>query len=229
MVKKNNESLVDIVMATKNSAKFLCQALESIKQQTFTSYRLIVVDKDSQDGTLEMLAAFPDALVLNQQGNGFLNAWNEGINSGNAPWVAFLDSDDLWSPLKLSLQLKLAEERPELDFIYGRMVFFVEPGSFPCGFGSNILDCTHLIPSTGSSIVKRSAINRIGLFDEKYTIAGDIEWFANLRDNCSVGAVDDVLLHKRIHNSNLGQITSRALFQSELLKVVKRRLDSKKN
>lgn len=228
MAKKSNESLVDIIMATKNSAKFLSQALGSIKKQTFTSFRLIAVDKDSQDGTLEMLADFPGALVLQQSGSGFLDAWNKGINSGDAPWIAFLDSDDLWIPSKLSLQLKLAEERPELEFIYGRMAFFIEQGAVPYGFSSDVLARTHLIPTAGSCLVRRSAVNRLGLFDEKYDIAGDIEWFANLRDYCSVGAVDEVLLHKRIHESNLGQITSKALFQSELLKVMKRRLDSKK-
>lgn len=218
--------LIDIVMATKDSARFLPQAIESIARQTFTSHRLIVVDGDSIDASAAIAGRHQGAVVLRQRGKGFLNAWNEGIQAGSAPWIAFLDSDDFWTPSKLSLQMAVVARQPDVEFVYGRVTFLVEPGARPRGFQEGVLERTHLIPMTGTALVRRGVAERVGLFDERSKIAGDLEWFANLRERCVVGVVEEVLLHKRIHASNLGQVTSQALFKHELMAVLKRRVDA---
>lgn len=220
--------LVDIVMATKDSARFLPHAIESIARQTFASHHLIVVDAGSSDGSVAMAQSHPGTLVLRQRGKGFLNAWNEGILAGNAPWIAFLDSDDLWAPDKLSLQMAVVDRQPDVEFVYGRVAFFVEPGARAIGFQEGVLERSHLVPMTGSTLVRRSVLQRTGMFDEDSQIAGDLEWFANLRERCVVGVVDEVVLHKRIHESSLGQAMSQALFKRELMGVLKRRVDARR-
>ena len=220
--------LVDIVMATKNSARFLAQAIESIAQQTFKSHRLIVVDANSSDGSADLARRHPGAEVLSQRGNGFLNAWNEGIQAGSAPWIAFLDSDDFWTPDKLSLQMTVVERQPEVEFIFGRVAFLVEPGAHLNGFQQGVLERSHLNPMPGTSLVRRQVVERAGCFDQQSQIAGDLEWFANLRERCVVGTVDEVLLHKRIHGDSLGQVTSRAIFKRELMALLKRRVDARR-
>ena len=228
MPERATAPLIDIVMATKQSARFLPQAIESIAQQTFTSHRLIVVDGNSTDASATLAGRHPGAVVLRQRGKGFLNAWNEGIQAGSAPWIAFLDSDDFWTLSKLSLQMTVVEQQPEVEFVYGRMAYIIEPGTHPHGFQKGVLKGTHLIPTTGTALVRRSIVERMGLFNEQSTIAGDLEWFANLRERCVVGVVEDVLLYKRIHASNLGQVTSQALFKRELMTVLKSRVDARR-
>jgi glycosyltransferase involved in cell wall biosynthesis len=220
--------LIDIVMATKNSARFLPQAIESIARQTNKSHRLIVVDADSTDASGAIAGRHPGAVVLRQRGKGYLDAWNQAIQAGSAPWIAFLDSDDFWTPCKLSLQMAVVERQAELGFVFGRMAFLVEPDARPMGFQQGVLERTHLIPTTGTALVRRSLVERVGLFDERSSIAGDLAWFANLREHCAVGVVEEILLYKRIHASSLGQRTSRALFKQELMAVLKRRVDARR-
>jgi glycosyltransferase involved in cell wall biosynthesis len=229
MLENATKPLVDIVMATKDSARFLPEAIESIARQTFSSHRLIVIDGNSRDATVAIAGSHPGALVLRQRGKGFLAAWNEGIQAGSSPWIAFLDSDDFWPPSKLALQFEIVQQQPEVEFVFGRVAFFVEPGAQPRGFQKGVLERSHLIPTTGTALVRRRVAERMGLFDERSSIAGDLEWFANLRERCVTCAVDKVLLHKRIHATNLGQVTSQALFIHELLAVLKRRVNARQN
>jgi glycosyltransferase involved in cell wall biosynthesis len=224
MIKLSSRPLVDIVMATKNSARFLPKAIESIANQTCRSHRLIVVDGGSLDQSLDIVGRHPGALILHQQGRGFLNAWNEGIAAGCAPWVAFLDSDDIWSPSKLQLQLKIVERIPDVEFVFGRVAFFVEPGAQPNGFHKGVIQRTHLVPMMGAVLVRRTALERLGPFAEHLTISGDLEWIANLRDSCKAGLTDEVLLYKRIHTSSLGQATAENVFTQELMTILRRRV-----
>jgi len=121
--------LVSIVLPTYNRARFLPQALESIREQSFTDWELIVVDDGSTDDTREWIAALsaktPQPVrYVYQENQGAYAARNTGVELAAGRYVAFFDSDDLWLPHHLEHCVAALEANPEVDWVYGagRMV-----------------------------------------------------------------------------------------------------------
>ena len=224
------QPLLSVIIAVKNVEFFLAQALDSIVAQSFDDYQIVIVDGRSSDKSLTIAQSYKKVVCIEQSGEGFLNAWNIGIAFSNTPFIAFLDSDDIWSPDKLALQMAVFDVRPEIECVFGKVRFFLEPGcKLPKGFRSELLDKSYAIPMSGTTLVKRSVLNRIGPFDERMKIAGDIAWIAQLRSMSIFHFVDQVVLNKRLHDANLGHTTSWPLFKSELLAVMNGRIQATRN
>jgi glycosyltransferase involved in cell wall biosynthesis len=215
---------VSVVMAIKNSERFIRDALESIAAQTFDKYELIVVDGGSTDHGPMIAQAYPKTICIQQQaGKGLAHAWNSGIAASRAPFVAFLDSDDLWMPDTLAAQLAAFGHDPGVEYVFGRTEFFLDQDqALPTGFRPELLGASHLVPMTGSSLIRRAVVDRMGPFDETLRIASDIAWFAALRKAKS-HALDKILLRKRLHAGSLGQSIPWPIFKSELLQIARQR------
>jgi glycosyltransferase involved in cell wall biosynthesis len=101
--------LISIVIPTYNRLILVQQAITSIVTQTYSNWELIVVDDGSDDGTNEAVC-IPDQrirfLAMNRTGN-IAALRNAGVQVSNGTWLAFLDSDDVWVPQKLEIQMKL--------------------------------------------------------------------------------------------------------------------------
>ncbi len=217
---------ISIIMAIRNSEHYLAEALASIAAQNYPAIELIAVDGGSRDGGPSMVQNFPNARCIPQRGTGFTGAWNTGVQATRAPFIAFLDSDDIWAPEKLAGQMAVLRANPFADAVYGRVAFFLERGhALPSGFRPAVLEGTHLVPMPGVTLLRRGIVERLGSFDEKLSIASDIAWFAKLRDRATLAVFDQLVLRKRLHNSNLGHITPWPIFRGELLTLLKARVD----
>lgn len=90
---------VSIIMPAYNAARFLDEALASVRAQRFCDYELIIVDDGSTDDTAARAAALaPDAVLVRQPNGGPARARNTAIAHARAPLLAFLDADDQWGP-----------------------------------------------------------------------------------------------------------------------------------
>jgi len=139
-------------------------------------------------------------------------------------FIAFLSSDDLWMPDTLAAQLAAFCRDPEVEYVFGRTEFFIDPGqTLPPGFRPELLRASHLVPMTGSSLIRRAVVDRMGPFDEGLRIASDIAWFAALRNASMSCGLDKILLRKRLHAGSLGQSIPWPIFKSELLQIAKQR------
>ncbi len=110
--------LVSVVIPTYNHAHYLIRALQSVLDQTYTNWEVIVVDNHSQDNTDDVIQGFRDLRikVLKIHNDGVIAASrNMGIRAAKGDWVAFLDSDDLWYPGKLETVLGEAQKDPSID------------------------------------------------------------------------------------------------------------------
>lgn len=120
--------LISVIIATYDRLSFLLQAIESVKRQTYKNWELIIVDDGSEDGTTDAIKKLHDdriqLICLQHSGNlGML--WNTGAKKSKGEWLAFLDSDDLWLPDKLELQLQtLKKERTK--WVYGEFEYVDE-------------------------------------------------------------------------------------------------------
>ena len=102
---------VSVVVPTRDRVSFLRQALRSVPGQRDVALEVVIVDDGSKHDVAEALEGFLDDrchVHRNGTSQGVSSARNRGIRAAQAPWIAFLDDDDLWSPDKLRLQLAVA-------------------------------------------------------------------------------------------------------------------------
>ena len=102
--------LVSIIMPLYNSEKFLSSSIESVVKQTYKNWELIIVDDRSTDNSLQKAIEYMKKdnrikIIKLQENSGPAIARNTGIEAANGKFIAFLDSDDMWLPDKLELQL----------------------------------------------------------------------------------------------------------------------------
>ena len=215
---------VSIIMPIKNSALFIRDALDSIAAQSFEDYEVVIVDGASSDDGLAIARLYPKTICLSQQGAGLPQAWNQGIAAACSPFIAFLDSDDVWVAEKLEWQVAAFNRDSRLEYAFGRTEFFLQANEpLPRGFRREVLKGSHLVPAPGSSMICRSAVERMGPFQEEIPIASDIEWLVRLRETSITLPMDRVVLKKRLHQNSLGQLTSSATLKSELLQLARQR------
>lgn len=126
---KNDNILISIIMPAWNAANTISDSVRSVLTQTYNTWELIVIDDASTDSTCEIVQYFARtdsriSLLRNLRNAGVSSARNKGILAAHGPWIAFLDSDDLWMPQKLEKQVK-AITRPDglADTVLPDLVF----------------------------------------------------------------------------------------------------------
>lgn len=125
--------LVSIIIPTYNCEKFIHQTVESVQNQSYPNWEIILVDDASTDNTVTIINEF--AQVDNRikiieleknSGNGF--ARNVALDKANGRYIAFLDADDLWFPLKLEKQIKFLKDK-NLPFTFSFYEWIGEEGN----------------------------------------------------------------------------------------------------
>jgi glycosyltransferase involved in cell wall biosynthesis len=199
-----NEPLVSVVVPVFNGAPFLAATLASVLAQDYPQRELIVVDDGSSDGSAEIAASVPGAIVLRQSQQGPAAARNAGIAAARGSLISFLDQDDCWRPNKLSVQTGVMRARPELGMTITGHRLFLEPGrTRPGWLRPDMLDRDLLGAMPGVLMVTRATFAQIGTFDPANVNASDVDWFLRALDlGVAWAAIPQVLLDRRIHSEN---------------------------
>jgi glycosyltransferase involved in cell wall biosynthesis len=118
----DGQALVSVVVPTYNRAALLDQAISSVLRQDYRRWELLVIDDGSTDDTAAVLQSYahePRIRSFSQPNSGQAVARNRGIQKARGEFVAFLDSDNLWLPHKLGIQMAYLAAHPEVDVLYG--------------------------------------------------------------------------------------------------------------
>ena len=102
------DGLVSVIMPSWNTAKYIGESIQSVIDQTYKNWELIIVDDRSTDNTEEVINTFNDSRIRYYKNSNNLGAAltrNRALREAKGEWIAFLDSDDLWQPNKLKEQL----------------------------------------------------------------------------------------------------------------------------
>lgn len=105
--------LVSIIMPSYNTACFIRESIQSVLDQTYQNWELIIVDDCSTDNTDEVVASIKDDRIKyfkNEKNSGAAVSRNRALSEAKGRWIAFLDSDDLWVPEKLEKQIQFMDE-----------------------------------------------------------------------------------------------------------------------
>lgn len=181
--------LVSAIIATYNMGQYLSGAIESVLAQKDVPLELIIVDDGSTDDTRQVVEPYlADSRVqyLYQQNSGQTKAKNVGLKASRGRYIGYCDADDEWHPDKLSLQIPLLEKDPATAVVYGRICPMDYAGSPLCtetaseysGYITQQLFLDNFIPF-GSALIRRSAIEEVGGFDENRRMG--IDWDLWLR------------------------------------------------
>lgn len=103
------DGLVSIIMPSWNTARFIKESIDSVRNQTYTNWELLIVDDCSTDDTDKIVASYTDVRIKylkNEKNYGAALTRNRALREAKGEWIAFLDSDDLWAPEKLEQQIK---------------------------------------------------------------------------------------------------------------------------
>lgn len=222
---------VSVIVAVRNGAPYLSEALGSIRLQTLPPAEILVVDGNSSDGTVSVAESFPGVRVVTQVGTGLAGARNQGLALASQPYVAFLDHDDRWLPDKLALQVRLLEQEPVLGYCICQLRFLsaqgdsIVPPAHRAGAAPSFPAVT-----PGGLVARRALFERIGGFDPAYRIGCDAAWFTTARDaGIPWRLLSLELLEKRLHEGNLSNqswINRQEMFRIIAASVARRRSGS---
>jgi glycosyltransferase involved in cell wall biosynthesis len=208
---------VSVYTPTYNYGRFLGEAIQSVLDQTFQDWELIVVDDGSTDGTREVVDAFADPRIhyVYQENQGNPAARNTALRLARGEYVACLDADDAWFPEKLEKQVaKLDSLPPTVGLVYGNVYLFSdEDGSIIQRFLEVQIPprgqvFKKLLPNEGyfihdtAALIRREVFERVGLYDESLLRFQDWEMWVRIARVYEVETLDEPLARVRRHSSN---------------------------
>ncbi|MCF1750306.1 glycosyltransferase family 2 protein [Mariniradius sediminis] len=187
--------LVSIIIPVYNKAAFIRETLDSALAQTYPNTEIILVDDGSSDGSLKILEKyaedFPEKIRLIAQKNaGVSPATNKGIQMAKGEYIQFLDADDLLSPEKIELQMRLLEDKNKRTMCSCEWVTFLDDPERHQRWNLRIFkdysNPVHMVMDLyhhgemmqpGVFLCSKELILRAGLWDESLTINQDGEFF----------------------------------------------------
>ena len=222
--------MISVVMPAYNSEQFIAPAIQSILDQTYTTFELIIVDDGSTDATGELIQRFASRddriKIINGQHEGVGQAMNLGIGHAIYPWVAVMHADDIAMPQRLERQLTAAQADPEV-VIWGTDGYHINSKNdvlsrFQVGPRSK-MDCRQL-RAKGKMVqaihptvmLNREVLIKVGNYDSTLDIAEDIELFDRMLCYGDLVTIPENLLRYRIHGTSLSMEKNAKMHQIRL-------------
>src|SRR3989442_10494853 len=170
---------VSVVIPVYNGERYLADAIQSVRDQTYQNFEVIVVDDGSTDGSAAVAKRFGEAVrYVHQANGGVCKARNTGLAAARGGYLAFLDQDDLWLPDKLATQVVYLDSHPEVGAVYCQCevkgngwlrsgLYYAEPVKDDL---VGIMRGPYLLMT--SAMFRREVLRKIGGFDEAIIGAG---------------------------------------------------------
>ena len=205
---------ITAILPTWNRAEWLEKSIQSVLDQTFGDFELVVVDDASMDSTAEIIERYSGKIrtIVFSENRGVSAARNAAIKNSDSEWIAFLDSDDFWHPDKLQKQIAQTKMRPACplhftDEIWIRNGVRVNPKKKHQKkegwiFQPSLALCL-MAPST--VILRRELFEVHGLFDENLPVCEDYDLWLRLTAQHPVALLDEKLMTR--HGGHADQLS----------------------
>jgi len=204
--------LVSVVIPVYNGEQYLADAIQSVRDQTYQNFEVIVVDDGSTDGSAEVAQRLGEAIrYVHQANGGVCKARNTGIAVARGDYLSFLDQDDLWLPDKLATQVAYLDSDPEVGAVYCQcqVIENGEVRATPYYYYGPVKDdvvgvmrgpCLLMT----ATMFRREVLRSVGGFDETFFGAGteDIDLTLRLKSVAQIAYIPQTLARYRVHSTN---------------------------
>jgi glycosyltransferase involved in cell wall biosynthesis len=204
---------VSVIIPTYNRGKFIGAAVQSVLDQTFQDFEVIVVDDGSTDQTADIVQAFFSEKVqyVYQPNCGRSNARNHAIEMAKGRYITFLDSDDLYLPNKLALQIDYMDAHPEIGMVYTSAHCIDENGvrtkdEYKATISGWIYKhIAFFVPVTitlPTVMVRKEVFDKVGGFDESMARFEDTDMWRRISKYYQINALQEQTCLLRTHTDN---------------------------
>jgi glycosyltransferase involved in cell wall biosynthesis len=206
--------LVSVIMNCYNSDKYLREAIQSVLDQTYTNWEIIFWDNRSNDSSAAIVKSIADDRIryfFAPEHTGLGAARNHALGKCTGEFVAFLDCDDIWLPSKLEKQVRIMEDKAQIDLLYANYYMLdMEKnrkklwlrGKQPEGdIYEKFLDFNNKYSiAILTVLVRKIAFARLkSLFDSNLNLAEDYDLFMRILAGSKAGYLDEPVAIYRVH------------------------------
>ena len=209
--------MVSVIMASYNHEKFIPDAIESVLNQTYKDFELVIIDDYSNDNSREIINKYEKMdkrikVLLHNKNKGISRTRNDGFDIAEGKYIAFIDSDDVWVPHKLEVQVPIIEQDEnlivwsegdvidEMGRFLGRKVS--DPSTKKSGnLFYELLNTNKIIIFVSSMIFNKNHLRNIR-FNENLKYDNDCQFYVELASSFNFFFIKEALSKYRIHSDN---------------------------
>ncbi|MDY6936872.1 MAG: glycosyltransferase [Cyanobacteriota bacterium] len=222
--------LISAIVPAYNAEKTIRETIDSVIAQTHTDWELIVINDGSTDDTLKVLEQIdePRMKVFSFENAGVAATRNRGIDRATGEYIAFLDSDDLWTPEKLEAQLAALNTNPKAAVAYSWTNYIDESGNVlgACAHADlqgdiyQILLLADFIGSGSNPLIKASALAEVGKFNPDVVPTEDWDMWLRLAAKYDYAVVPSVqVLYRQLVGSGSHNIAKMEVASTRTLNL----------
>ena len=235
---------VSVIIPLYNRSDYILKTVNSVINQTYTDFRLYVIDDGSTDNSKEIVSNIKDPRIEIHQHPGGVNkgqsaAINLGLSLANGKYIAILDSDDLWLENKLEIQVAYLESNLDIGLVYCNGIAIDENNEFLYEIyeegheeSSNpervLTNCYFLLPN--NSLVRSSIYKKIGGFNENYRAAQDHDMAIRIAEVTKIAFINTLVFAYRRHQNSISHKNAKLRWKNgfKILEAARKRYNYSK-
>ncbi len=218
---------ISLIIPVFNAARFLPEAIDSVRKQSRKVDEIIVVDDASTDDTARVAKTLgPDIILVSCDNNGGpAVARNKGIERASGAIIAFLDADDIWPHDSVEVRLQALETDKSLAIVSGQIEAIGT--SLPARPKNFAGDFVGYAMHFGCALIRREAFEKVGMLNSSLRTGEDSDWFMRAREKgIGIKVLNQVVMIYRRHSANMTSDYDEAMMDG--LRMLKRSLDRRR-
>jgi glycosyltransferase involved in cell wall biosynthesis len=241
---------LSILIPLYNAEKYIAQTIESVLNQTFEDWELIVLDDCSTDNSYEIAKSYESSdkritVKKNTQNLGMMGNWNEGIKYCHSEYFVKLDADDLWHPNLLAESIEILDKMPEVALIFTKYINIDEEGNaiknseitLPDFAQNKAFSCVPLVQTgvdkmlsysilrQGLSVMRRKVFDEIGTYRYLLTLetqaSTDTAFYFRVGCHYQIYCIDKPYYYYRVHTQSISSTDKNQGLQAQKMYEVK--------
>lgn len=200
-----NRPLVSIVTPSYNQGKFIEETILSVKKQTYQQIEHIVIDGGSTDGTVDILKKYSDSIIwISEPDKGQSDAINKGWRMSKGEILAYLNSDDTYTPSAVETAVHHLLANPDVAMVYGDGDFIDEFGEITQHYKARDWDlkrmlCSYTHVPQPTVFFRRDMLDSVGYLDENLHLAMDLDYWIRICSKFRSRRIAQTLAYMRLH------------------------------
>jgi glycosyltransferase involved in cell wall biosynthesis/phenylacetate-coenzyme A ligase PaaK-like adenylate-forming protein/MoaA/NifB/PqqE/SkfB family radical SAM enzyme len=233
----NTTPKISVLLSVYNGQKYIRQALESIYNQSFQDYEIIIIDDASTDSTADILQQEKDSRTFikrNPQNIGLTKSLNIGLSLCRGKYIARMDADDISLPERFEKQIKFLEENPDCAAVGSWCIRIDENGRLVSnwrhptdykGIKERMLTQNSIFH--GTVMIRKDSIFNLGCYNEKYRFSQDYDLWLRMSELFEIRNIGEFLYLSRVSRDSISNIHKQQ--QAECAELARQEAIQRKN